>query len=719
MSKKIRQLLSIVTVCICMSSVAFGDVQTETELKSEAYNYAQIYNGNVRINALRFNNNEVEEPLLLYKGNYYLPMTSKVRENLGIQSGMSEMGNIAFTLGVPQIDGSIEYLSSDVKYPNQVEVIPYEKDINIGDMLMRQEATFTPAIVYNNTIYLPLNHQIVKEALELEVKFSEDQELTIIKDMDKMMRGTLSSVTTHERKNFIEATERTLESRKDEIITLGKKYELEDQVQYSLESEAGEEIYVAFADGSWMVASLPLEGLGTVMHVYGDSGDKYVGQYANGTYEGIGRYSDKDGNVTAINEFEAVHEDVLYSDVTVDYLDYTPTLAILVEFSDERIFGSDESWYQKLFADDANSLRGYYQEVTHGQINLIPAIESNRTINDGIVKITLDMKHPNSGEEIADTDDLLTSIMAELEDQIDMQIYDKNDNGVIDKNELTLISILAGYEASDETPADYSQFRAHHKFSDISMESVDGIGILNMIFVSEKEYFDGRSDLSTMGVFAHELAHQLGLPDLYDTDGSSKGLGPFSLMAEGSGNYVRGERPGETIAYFDPWSLIKLKAITPEIVSETGEYVLNSAASGKYNVIRINTQNANEYFLLENRQVAGRDLGLKNALTQSGGILIYHIDESVINAKYSSNTINDDEGHKGIDIEEARERSSGALLDSTEHSQRLSPFFTAKGVSEFNNTSTPRSRLNDGSESGISIKVLTDGSTSNIMITIE
>ncbi len=41
----------------------------------------------------------------------------------------------------------------------------------------------------------------------------------------------------------------------------------------------------------------------------------------------------------------------------------------------------------------------------------------------------------------------------------------------------------------------------------------------------------------TCGVFAHEMGHAaFGLPDLYDTDNSSEGLGNWSLMAGGSWN---------------------------------------------------------------------------------------------------------------------------------------------------------------------------------------
>src|SRR5690606_2082802 len=51
--------------------------------------------------------------------------------------------------------------------------------------------------------------------------------------------------------------------------------------------------------------------------------------------------------------------------------------------------------------------------------------------------------------------------------------------------------------------------------------------------------------IKSIGVFAHEFGHIFGLPDLYDTDNSSEGLGNWCLMAGGSygGNGATPETP--------------------------------------------------------------------------------------------------------------------------------------------------------------------------------
>ncbi|MBN2899669.1 MAG: M6 family metalloprotease domain-containing protein [Clostridia bacterium] len=709
MFKKVRLLVGTITVCLCLASASYGAVENST---------AHIYEGNVRINTLQFDNGSVKEPLLLYKGSYYLPMTSEVMANLGIHSSMTDEGYLAFSLVTPEITGEMQSMTS-VETPEIVDIVPYTKEMKIGDVLIRPDEGFHPIVVYNNTFYVPLNAAVVEQGLSLEMGFSDNKTLTITRDMDQMIRGTLEVLPTHENTVYMSNIEAKLMAMKDGIIASGERYDLEGQVQYVVKTDAGEDFYVDFEDGSWMVASEPTEGMGMVMHTYGDTGERYVGEYLNGSYVGLGRYLDSEGNVTAIKSFDDKDEAIPYTEEKITYLKHMPTLVVLVSFSDERIISSDTTWYDKLFGESTNSLRNYYKEVTHDAINLVPALEQDGHINDGIVRVTLDMPHPNTGGVLGDSEDLVPVIAEQLKNKINMQLYDRNDNGVIDREELAFVAILAGYEASDATPSDYAQFRAHHLFSDMSMGLVDQMGIMNIIYVSEMEYFADTTALSTMGVFAHELGHQLGLPDLYDTDGSSKGLGPFSLMAEAINSYASGDRPGEVIPYFDPWSLIQLGAVTPTIVTASGEYDLNSAETGAYNIIRINTDNPDEYFLLENRTIKGRDAILRNDLKQNGGILIYHIDESVINKNYDTNTVNDNEAHKGIDIEEASERTTGSGLDNDDYNQRLAPFFSASGQALFSGTLTPKSRLYDGSDSGVSIEVLTDGATSRVKITLE
>jgi M6 family metalloprotease-like protein len=126
--------------------------------------------------------------------------------------------------------------------------------------------------------------------------------------------------------------------------------------------------------------------------------------------------------------------------------------------------------------------------------------------------------------------------------------------------------------------------------------------------------------LSTMGVFAHEYGHVLGLPDLYDTDGSSEGVGNWSLMASGSWNMATlgGDRP----AHLDPWSKSALGWSVPTTISASVTAKTFGAVESANDIYRLLSGNS-EYFLLENRQKSGFDAGLPG-----GGLLLWHIDEA-------------------------------------------------------------------------------------------
>lgn len=84
-----------------------------------------------------------------------------------------------------------------------------------------------------------------------------------------------------------------------------------------------------------------------------------------------------------------------------------------------------------------------------------------------------------------------------------------------------------------------------------------------------------------LGVFAHEFGHDLGLPDLYDTNGGENGTAFWTLMSLGSwlgdGTVDIGTKPD----YLGPWEKLQLGWLDYQVVSpgESGEYVLSPAAT--------------------------------------------------------------------------------------------------------------------------------------------
>jgi len=163
---------------------------------------------------------------------------------------------------------------------------------------------------------------------------------------------------------------------------------------------------------------------------------------------------------------------------------------------------------------------------------------------------------------------------------------------------------------------------------------------------------------ATVGIIAHELGHSaLSLPDLYDVSNRSAGIGAFGIMATGSWGQVHfGDYPGQSPSHFSAWSKIDVGWFTPELYTNTTDKsaTLNASHLNTYNILKVPITST-EYFLLENRSTSGYDEGIKELVTGTymGGIAIWHIDADVIALKEPSNSVNGDENHKGVDLEEA------------------------------------------------------------------
>ena len=142
-----------------------------------------------------------------------------------------------------------------------------------------------------------------------------------------------------------------------------------------------------------------------------------------------------------------------------------------------------------------------------------------------------------------------------------------------------------------------------------------------------------------IGVFAHEFGHIFGLPDLYDTDGSSSGLGNWCLMAAGSwgGNYSSPETP----THMSAWCKKELGWVTPINITAFQDSLSVPNVEENQIIYRMWRDGTigNQYFLIENRQKIGFDVNLYDS-----GFLIFHVDDAVGG--------NQNENHYKVDLEQ-------------------------------------------------------------------
>ncbi|MFZ5975033.1 MAG: M6 family metalloprotease domain-containing protein [Bacillota bacterium] len=401
---------------------------------------------------------------------------------------------------------------------------------------------------------------------------------------------------------------------------------------------------------------------------------------------------------------------------------------ILVDFTDVACSTTDAQWSAKFFGQE-NSLRSFYATASNKMMDIVPVSESFGE-NDGVVRVQLSRKHPNALEMEKDgfTQRLVNEILRRADGYIDFSGCDQNGDNILWPTEFTPAIVLAGYEQDFEQYESDPSVGAHMHFTneDDYALYLDNSSIEAYIMLGELvyDYVSRENRLNTVEIIAHETGHALGLPDLYDLDESSLGVGIHSTMG-GCIYQDRSGRMNENPVDLDAWSKLFLGFAKPQVITRTGEYILFDGFTGTGNILLIPTRNPDEYFLLENRQFTGYDAVLQNYLSRSG-VCIWHINNRYISPDVydvdgfvNISAVNGDEDHKGVDIEEANEAVLGyAQLDEhvDEYYADYDHYFSAAGIRDFNADSHPSTALNSGDPTGISIRVLSDGPMSRVKI---
>ena len=375
-------------------------------------------------------------------------------------------------------------------------------------------------------------------------------------------------------------------------------------------------------------------------------------------------------------------------------------LVIRINFSDYTFQSSAGIWSAKFFGSSAGQLNHYLSEISYNKFTFDPAEETEGTINDGIVTVTLTKNHPNPGADGAFQQELVDAITL-ADPYVDFSSFDSSSDQTLVSGELQVMFLVAGYEsATGASPGVWAHAHCIDSvWEGVSAPVLDGVQVLGC-FGNGYSRFGEKHDQSqnndaTIGIIAHELGHStFFLPDLYDLDTSSAGIGTWGLMDNGSWGYQSGEFPGETPVHMTAWSKIKVGWVTPTLVSSTANGIqLQSTNQSDYNVIKLLTENSGEYFLLENRGISGYERGLYSMEETSflGGLAIWHIDDNM--------TSNNDETHKHVDLEEAAEIG----LDTNIHYGKRANLYYNGNVTTFNDSTTPDSKTYSGTSSGIEV----------------
>lgn len=336
--------------------------------------------------------------------------------------------------------------------------------------------------------------------------------------------------------------------------------------------------------------------------------------------------------------------------------------AVLFRFKDVGTAAAfDTSIYRQVLfgspplAGRPYSLRTYYEELSTGLLSIQGnafgwvTLDSNEVTYTGVAG-TCTQNPPNnlcngiySSDAFNRMQNGLREALAKVDPLVDFSQYDSNGDGFVD-----LVIFVQSEKDGACGGSTNNHIWAHRATLSPVYTTGEGVKVRDYTVQSG---LGGASACDTtqvmpVGTTAHETGHGFNLPDLYDTQGSTEGIGEWGLM--GSGNYTSAFSPSR----MEAWSLNELGWITLRPLSAGGTYSLGAAPLAD-TAFYVRVQGSNprgEYFLIENRQAVQSDTamirihcqrsGKTYPTTCAGGMLIWHVDSAKIAQSRGVNEVN-------------------------------------------------------------------------------
>ena len=184
-----------------------------------------------------------------------------------------------------------------------------------------------------------------------------------------------------------------------------------------------------------------------------------------------------------------------------------------------------------------------------------------------------------------------------------------------------------------------------------------------------------------LGVYCHEFGHQLGLPDLYNTNTGQMILGPWSLMDKGLWN---GNPPGSSPSHMDAWSKVQLQFMSGSMIATANAEVTSTftidpteVSSSNVHVVEVplgSGSTPSQYYLIEVRSGIGYDSALP-----STGVLILYVDSTqligkvkIINGHPSVSNLNEATWNVGQTFTDTANNWSVTIIGQTGNSYQVS-----------------------------------------------
>jgi M6 family metalloprotease-like protein len=283
-------------------------------------------------------------------------------------------------------------------------------------------------------------------------------------------------------------------------------------------------------------------------------------------------------------------------------------LLIMIEFPDMDHQVAPENFEAMMNEEDyqgTGSFRDYYEDLSYGRYSTTASVTSwfQATENH-------DYYGYSQGWSVAQQ--LVREAIIAADADVDFSQFDNDQDGRVDA--LLIVHAGAGAEEGNQTNI------WSHRWSLWDQElELDGVMLSDYTIQPEMQ----NQSQAAIGVYVHEFGHNLGLPDLYDTDYSSSGVGTWCVMSGGSWGGPMGGG-AHTPVRFSAWCRKELGWATPyEVLGEMPAHSL-AACTTNDSLLSITHPDApDQSFLFECRPKVGWDQHLAGE-----GLLIYHIDDN-------------------------------------------------------------------------------------------
>lgn len=290
-------------------------------------------------------------------------------------------------------------------------------------------------------------------------------------------------------------------------------------------------------------------------------------------------------------------------------------IVILVQFSNVSFKSANNLAKYKCIMNE----EGYSDGSFQGSVS-----DYFKTQSDGQFELEFDVVGPytmpkmqsyygnNDNGEDEHPDEMVVEACKKADAEVNFKDYDWDGDGAVDQ----VFVLYAGTGEADGGSASTIWPHMYYLSATNMAITLDGVTI-DTYACSNEVTTDGA--IEGIGCFCHEFSHCMGFPDFYDTSYSGWfGMGDFDLMCSGSYN-------GETFipAGYTAHEKMMCGWQEPTVLGDQDVTVTNLKPMSEHGetFIIYNDGNANEYFMIENRQLTGWDKGYPTK-----GLMITHVD---------------------------------------------------------------------------------------------